>query len=382
MQLPTDISHTLYMPSTRLLDNFLTQTIAKYLTPEMLLGGAEALGICIAIVVSVIYIYLSKKKRSFFYTERIKNLLKNWLSQIIMEEAEESAEISKKIHKIVHNNTARQFVIDELIRGKKNFSGEVAEKIVSLYQDLKLKEYSLKKLSNKKTWYVKARGIQELYMMDQKDSLVKIYRNTNSKNDMVRTEAQMGVIHLTGFKGLRFLDMISYPITEWQQVKLLQQLRFYPEKEDISAQIPKWLQSKNPSVVVFALKLANEYQIFSVRNDVINCLVHPDKQVRTEAINTIIRLADEKTASVLAGYFYKESFSNQLAILDALDTMATSEEEVFLSGLLDHENDTIKLKAAIVLANNTDNGVSLIEQKAIKQPEPYQRIYRHIKTVK
>src|SRR6478736_1993029 len=259
MQLPTDIFHPLYMPATRLLDNFFTQTLAKWLTPEMLLAAAEVLGICIAIVVAVIYIYLSKKKRSFFYTERIRNLLKNWISQIIMEEAEESAEVSKKIHKIVNNNTARQFVIDELIRGKKNFSGEVAEKIVALYMDLNLKEYSLKKLSNKNRWHVRARGIQELYMMDQKDTLVKIYRNTNSKSDMVRTEAQMGVIHLTGFKGLRFLDMISYPLTEWQQVKLLQQLRFYPEKEDISGQIPNWLLSENSSVVVFALKLANEY---------------------------------------------------------------------------------------------------------------------------
>ena len=382
MQQLTDIFDPFFMPPTRLLNNVFTETLAKYLTPEMMVAGAEVLGICIAIVVAVIYIYLFNKKRNFFYTDRIRNLLKNWISQVIMEEVEESTAISNKIQRLLNNNTARQFVIDELIRAKKNFSGAVGENIISLYMELDLKKYSLKKLTNKSRWHVKAKGIQELYMMDQQDELVKIYRNTNSKNDMIRMEAQIGVIHLTGFKGLRFLDMITYPLIEWQQVKLLQQLRFYPEKEDISDQIPKWLQSKNPSVVIFSLKLADDYQVFSVRDDVINCLGHPEKKVRSQAIKTIIRLADEKTASVLSGYFANETFNNQLAILDALDSMATSNEEAFLSGLLDHENDTIKLKAAIVLANNTDNGMSLIEQKASEQPEPYERIYRHIKTVK
>ena len=134
--------------------------------------------------------------------------------------------------------------------------------------------------------------------------------------------------------------------------------------------------------MIFALKLADEHQVFSIRSEVTGCLVHADAQVRNQAIKTIIRLADEKTASLLLGYFNKEPLINQLTILDALNAMATTTEEAFLSGLLDHENDIIKLKAAVVLANNTDNGLSLIEQKAMQQPEPYQRIYRHIKTVK
>ncbi|MES2003686.1 MAG: hypothetical protein V4450_04130 [Bacteroidota bacterium] len=370
------------LPQQWLLDNTFTRTLDKFLTPDILVAAAQVLMIAIAIVVAVIYLYLFNKKQRFFYTNRIRKLLENWISEIIMEETEASRTVSKKIQRILRNRTAKQFAINELILCKKNFSGVVSENIVSLYLELGLKAFSLNKLRKKNKWHIKAKGIQELYLMDQKDTLTTIYRNTNSKNEMVRMEAQTGVIHLTGFKGLRFLDVISYPLTEWQQLKLLEQLRLYAEKEDLSDKIPKWLLSKNTSVVVFALKLADDYQVFSVRTQVVNCLVHPEKKVRSQAIETIIRLADEKTPAILLGYFAKESLPNQIGMLDALRTMATNNETSFLTELLYHENDTVKLKAAIVLAENTDNGMALIEQKALTQPEPYQRIYRHIKTVK
>jgi hypothetical protein len=110
--------------------------------------------------------------------------------------------------------------------------------------------------------------------------------------------------------------VISYPLTEWQQLKLLEQLRLYPKKEDLSEKIPGWFRSKNDTVVVFALKLADEYQQFSIRKHVIDCLVHPQKAVRSQAIKTLITLADEKTPAILLGYFNKEIFSNQVFILE------------------------------------------------------------------
>lgn len=382
MNLIPEITPLIVIPDQWLLDNTFTRTITKYLTPDMLLSGAQILLVGVAIVVSVIYIYLYNKKRTFFYTERVRLLLESWISQVIMEEAEESIEESKKIHRVLRTRTAKQFAIDELILCKKNFSGAVSENIVALYLELGLKKYSLDKLLNKNKWHIKAKGIQELYLMDQKDVLKNIYKNTNSENEFIRMEAQTGVIHLTGFPGLRFLDVISYPLTEWQQLKLLEQLRLYPDKEDLSDRIPEWLLSKNPSVVVFALKLADDYQVFSIRTQVINCLVHPEKEVRSQAIRTLIRLADEKTPSILLGYFSKETFVNKVFILDALRSLATPDETDFLIGLLEDENDTIKLKAAIVLDACTDTGMNILEQMAVMQPEPYQRIYRHVKTVK
>lgn len=352
------------------------------MSPDYLLTGTQILLVMIAMVVTAIYLYLFYKKRNFFYTGRIRKLIEPMISHIIMEESMDTIEIPNKMNRILNNRVARQYTIDELILCKKNFSGLVSETVVALYLKLGLKKYSLQKISDERKWFIKARGIQELYMMDQKDAFLMIYRNTNNSNEFVRMEAQTGVIHLTGFPGLRFLDVISYPLTEWQQLKLLEQLRLFPQKEDISDKISKWLQSKNETVVVFALKLADDYQLFGVRHQVVNCLVHPSKAVRSQALKTLIRLENESTPLILLGYFNKESQANQFFILDVLRNIATEREAAFLEKLLDHENDTIKLKAAIVLAACSEKGMDLLEKRSAEQPEPYYRIYRHVKTVK
>ena len=344
--------------------------------------GVEFMSICIVLIVALIYIQTIAKKRLFVHTERIKSNIEVWISHIILEETIEGIEIPKKFFRMLNDPKARQVAIDELIKCKKNFSGAVADNIVALYNKLGLREDSLLKMRNKRKWHVQARGIQELYLMDQKDLLTKIYRETNSKHEFVRSEAQIAVIHLTGFNGLRFLDVITYPLTLWQQIKLLEQLKLFGKKEDLSDRIPKWLLSKNDTVVVFALRLAAEYQQFAVRDKVIDCLVHPAKTVRTQAIKTLIVLSDERTASMLMGYFSKEDFENQVHILNNLVNMATDDQKDFMIRLLDAPDNIIKVKAATVLVNNCTNGMHIIEQRAVIEPEPFERILRHVKSVK
>lgn len=365
---------------------FLNSTIGKdfltFMSPDNLLTGVQIMGICILLIVILVYAQLLAKKRMYFYTERIRNNIEVWISHIILEESVEGIEIPKKFYRLLEDPKARQVAIDELTNCKKNFSGIVAENIVALYNQLGLREDSLAKMRNKRKWYLQARGIQELYLMDQKNLLTKIYRETNSKNDFVRSEAQIAIIYMTGFNGLRFLDVISYPLTLWQQIKLLEQLRLFGKKEDLSDRLPKWFQSKNDTVVVFALRLAAEYQQYAVKDAIMNCLVHPSDAVRTRAIKTLITLADEQTPFILTGYFSKENFDNQVHILDNLATMASDEQAPFLERLLDAPDNIIKLKAAIVLANNCTNGLTILEKRAAQEPEPFERILRHVKTVK
>ncbi|MBI2284104.1 MAG: HEAT repeat domain-containing protein [Bacteroidetes bacterium] len=365
-----------------LLNSFFADLISEIMSPEHLLTGAKWLAVAIAVIVSAIYLHLFIKKRDFFYKKRIRIHLEDWITQVIMEEEIDTDKLLHNFRRILFSRAARQFAIDELIVCKKNFSGGVTENIIWLYLQLGLKKDSLHKLRNTAPWHIRAKGIQELYLMEQQDVLKTIYKNTNSNNEFVRMEAQTGVINLTGFPGLRFLDVVSYPITEWQQLKLLEQLHLHPVKQDLSDKIPHWLQATNTTVIVFALKLADEYQVYSVRDQVMACMAHADKTVRSQALKTLVRLADETTPATLAGYFPKESPANQLYILDALRTLATENETDFLVSLLDHENDTVKLKAAVVLAEVAETGMELITEKSRLQPEPFERICRHIKTIK
>lgn len=365
---------------------FLNSSIGKdfltFMSPENLLTGVQIMGVFILLIVILIYAQLIAKKRLYFYTGRIRSNIEVWISYIILEESVEGIEIPKKFYRLLGDPKARQVAIDELIKCKKNFSGLVAENIVALYNQLGLREDSLAKMQNKRKWYLQARGIQELYMMDQKSLLTKIYRETNSKNEFVRSEAQIAIIYLTGFNGLRFLDVISYPLSLWQQIKLLEQLRLFGKKEDLSERLVRWFKSKNDTVVVFALRLASEYQQFAVKDAILHCLVHPCEAVRTKAIKTLIILADEETPFILTGYFSKENFDNQVHILNSLLNMATDEQASFLEKLLDAPDNIIKLKAAVVLANNCTNGLAILEKRAALEPEPFERILRHVKSVK
>lgn len=365
-----------------LLNGSIGKDFLTFMSPENLLTGVKIMGLCILLIVVLIYAQLLAKKRLYFYTQRIRNNIEVWISHIILEESVEGIDIPKKFYRMLDDPKARQVAIDELANCKKNFSGIVAENIVALYNKLGLREDSLEKMRNKRKWYLQARGIQELYLMDQKNLLTKIYRETNSKNDFVRSEAQIAIIYMTGFNGLRFLDLISYPLTLWQQIKLLEQLRLFGKKEDLSDRIPRWLLLKNDTVVVFALRLAAEYQQYAVKDAIMGCLVHPSAAVRTRAIKTLIVLADEQTPFILTGYFSKEHFDNQVHILDSLVAIATDEQAPFLIRLLEAPDNIIKLKAAVVLAKNCTNGLSIIEKRAALEPEPFERILRHVKTVK
>lgn len=354
----------------------------QFLNPDNLMAGAIIMTVGIIIIISIIYIYLYKKKKLYLYTKSIRNNLEVWISHFILEESFADVQMPAKFYRILKKPEARQVAIQELISCKKNFSGTVAQNIVQLYEHLDLRKDSVRKFRNERKWHIKARGIQELYHMDQMDFLIHIYKNTNNTNEFIRMEAQIGVINMTGFSGLRFLEVISYPLTEWQQIKLLEQLRLSKQKEDLSAKIPTWLLSKNDTVVIFALKLADEYQQFTVRDPVIDCLVHPNEKVRTQALKTLVRLADEKTPAVLLGYFSKEGLSNKTMILDALAVMATDDQLDFLLRLLEAPDHIVKLKTAIVIAACCTNGMDILELRAAKEPEPYYRILRHVKTVK
>ena len=58
------------------------------------------------------------------------------------------------------------------------------------------------------------------------------------------------------------------------------------------------------------------------------------------------------------------------------------DQKDFMIRLLDAPDNIIKVKAATVLVNNCTNGIQIIEQKAAIEPEPFERILRHVKSVK
>jgi len=354
-------------------------TFTHFIKPENLYTLIYVFcGLTIVFIITT-YITLYEKKRKYFIGRDVQEKLGVWIRTALIDEwddIKESVVLPKKLKKQFSSFINQQFAIDELIKSKKNLSGKAGENIAELYVQLGLKDYSMRKFKSG-FWYVKARGIYELYMMEQQDMLVKIYKHTNSSNEFIRYEAQTAVIHFAGFDGLRFLDIITTPISDWQQIKLLEQLR--PLNPKAMDNIGNWLQSPNESVIIFALKLADVYRQFQAYDEVARCLYHNNEKIRVLAVTTLVRIANNSTAGILAAQYANEHFTNRINILHSLADIATDEDLNFLLLQLNEENGLLKLGAAKVIAKCCTNGLEILRLKATEEPEPYEQIFNHVK---
>jgi len=310
---------------------------------------------------------------------RIQAILDPWISQALIEECLDNYQsyITGGFLRYFKSGKRRQFAIDELINCKKNLAGDAAKNIVTLYESLNLRDDSIQKLNNR-IWYKKAKGIYELYMMNQEQVHSEILKYTNSKNEYVRMEAQTAVIGFLGFKGLIFLNTLNKPLTSWQQIKLLEQLKVLNLIEEIE-DLPNWLKSENDYVILFALKLTEIYQQMQVHDETVSCLLSKNENVRTQAIKTLSKISNEKTASILIRYYEGESQRNKTEILRSLAVVAQERELDFLLAQLENDDDNLKLDAAIAIAKCSHDGLKILEGRIHLNPETNNKIYLHVK---
>lgn len=361
------------------LNEGLFATIIFSITKQALLDTTFVFIGTTIILIAVTYIFLITNKSIFFYKKRIRKHLDVWISKAILEELDDDEannHLPAKFQRILKNKIAQEFVMQELLQTKKSLTGAAAANIVKIYLQLQLKEVSVKKIDSKK-WHTKAKGIQELYLMDQQDMLVKIYRYTNSKNDFIRMEAQAAIVHLSGFDGLRFLDLISFPLTNWQQIKLLDRLSQF--KFTGLQKLNNWLQSPNDSVIVFALKLVEQYQQFEAHDAVANCLLHKNNVVKMQAIQAIVSIANDTTAQILIKHYHTYETPVQLTVLTHLATIATDKEIDFLTHQMQEENNLIKLKAANALIKADKLGADYLQRMIKEENDIYHKIFLHVK---
>ncbi|MDB5137293.1 MAG: hypothetical protein JWP37_3896 [Mucilaginibacter sp.] len=291
------------------------------------------------------------------------------------EEAETLIPVTKRAEKLMRNKHFRALLTAEILSAKKNITGTSAENLIHLYQQLNLEKYALKNLKSR-YWYIKAKAIQELTVMEMKEFQTLLYPFTNNHNELVRMEAQTAIVQFQGFEGLRFLDIIIYPISDWQQIKLLQQLSNVPP---VYIDIDGWLKSANSSVVVFALKLARNYHRFELHDLILSCLDHPNPEVRLQAIHCLCEMYTDETSDQLISRFLKESFRHQLAMIKAMQNIGSEKDILFLLSLLDDDNHEMKLSAARALASIGKSGLTSLQDHVKSAGYPLNEILMQIK---
>jgi hypothetical protein len=329
-------------------DNFL-----GFITPANLYLAAAVFLSATALFTAMAYALQYDKKKRAASRKRISEQLNEWIGEAMVEGSVVIVRMTPHIKRLFTKREHRQYIIDSLINVKKNIIGSASDNIKDLYVHLGLKADSVKKISLVAP-HLKARGIYELFMMEERDMLPAIEKYTNSPNELVRMEAQTAQVGFAGFEGLKFLNTLTFPINEWQQLKLLEQLKAF-NAEDMN-DMPGWLRSPNKSVVVFALKLAQIYQQFHIHDDVVACLADEQEKVRRYAITTLGKIANEHTPAIFRKQYVNETRENKIAILRELSVIGGPDDIPFLKEQLQNDDAGLKLEAARSIARGSANG--------------------------
>lgn len=352
---------------------FIQQLLRVFVEPWHLLAGMFFFVTVITGIIIFILLYLVRRSAHTARRLQLRTEYSELISLLTICETEvELLELMKKsdmqevLQNLLKDGYARKVLIGELVKTINSMSGTAADNVCWFYQQTSLYKDSLERLQNGE-WYVKARAIQELAALRQAKYITKIYRLTNHKHELVRNEARVAVVKLTGFEGLRFLDVISYPLTEWQHLCLLHELS--KQKNQTFQSIPRWIESTNYSVVEFALRLVQVYKLYDLHSNVLSCLSHPLKLIRKKAIEVVKEISQPDTAAILISMFQKEDDDLQLLILQVLKETGTETEIPFLLEQLWHPLVECKTAAAKAILQIDPAGLTLIEQHI--QPDAY-----------
>ena len=272
--------------------------------------------------------------------DKYREFLAYWLYDDHANSVPESlgTELSEKIH--------REVFVEELLSLHSNLLGESADILVNLFYFNGLDKYSIQKVMNKK-WFVKAKGFRELAQMGISEGVDLIKPYLNSKNSVLRIEAQMAWIQLNPDNPLGFYDEPDIKLTIWGQLNSLVALKKIGNVPDFR----RWIPVLNNDVARFSIRLSGLFKQYENADMVAQRLSDDDPETRRTAIITLGKLAVPYPVPALRNLYPIESNSNKIEILIAL--------------ILIYDLSNISFFEDILL-NDSDNYLRILAAKGIK----------------
>jgi|GEM_PF-1021411 len=190
----------------------------------------------------------------------------------------------------------QKITVKAIISLRNNYTGEYRLKLNELYVESGLVEYSMKKLNSKK-WSDNVEGIRDLSNMNVQKAYSKIEQFLNHKNNMVRTEAILGMIRLKGIGELNSIANSDIYLDDWTQSNILYILQ--ENKIELPSDLVDLLNSKNLSVVLLvirAIKYFNSKEHIKSLSDYADST--SDKKITTELVQTLKKLNESNNQAL------------------------------------------------------------------------------------
>ena len=252
---------------------------------------------------------------------------------------------------------------------------DAREQLRDLYYQMHLDHDSIRKIYSSK-WHIQVKGFRELAFMNATEANSKIRQALKSKNSILRREAQVTLVRLNEDDPFGFLDHLTYPFTLWEQLNVYELIAIH----DLPIpQFSRWTSSPNKTVVIFALRMIQVFKQLQAAPQIIECLHHPDKEIRHMAIIVSGEIQLRETLPHLKHMYKSEEYNNCLAIILAMGKMPDETMLSFLKLVLDKEDDVrLQIESAKAISKMGEMGIAALVKLMKSEYKNYQIIIRHV----
>ena len=282
---------------------------------------------------------------------------------------------SEAFRKIASDNFRRQVLIDQMIDVSVNLKGETELKLMQLYRELDLDSDSLARARSRK-WHKKIKGFRELAFVGIKDGNDEMYKALNSRNEILRMEAQIALVRLSEEDHFEFLSQLKRPFSLWEQITLHDLII---QHEIPVPEFQKWLSSDNPTVVMFALRMIREFKQTEAEPEIRKVLLHRDPRVSQLAVEVAGDLDLRSTLDTMKRMYKFQEYNNCLEIVRSMGKMPEQAMLGFLKLVLDKEDDVqLQIEAVKAIENMGEVGVQALVKVMKSEYKNYNIIVRHV----
>lgn len=293
------------------------------------------------VVITIVFISRVRKIRKERKIKKIEDEFQLLLAEFLFDTNNEREAYNKL--RSTSGSFKRNILVDELMKLCVDLSGEVLEKLKELYFAMELNKDSLSRLKDNR-WFVKVKACRELTRMKAYEAKKEIEKLLDSKNEILRAEAQMALIELSEENPYYFLEKLTKPFLPWEQlnVHVMMQRNSY-EIPDFS----KWLMLENETVVLFAIEMIRVYRQIMNAPKIIKFFKHPNPMLKEAAIITAGELGYVEVVPELIKIYNEVEDEFKVLILRSMQRLADDTNKDFLRNILESSAaQYIKLDAA------------------------------------
>jgi len=346
----------------------------SYKSVLILVFAIVVIFLLINLVVVFLFIIINKIRREY-YSRKVKRYRAEYqemLTDYLFDEENEE-NIFRKL-RAVKGKFGKQILIEEFLRMYFNVSGDAENKLHNFFYRLNLHKDSMRRLG-KHDWVDKSKAIREITMMNVKEAMPYVEKYINSRNDTLRSEAQIAMVRLNEDDPFSFLEKLKEDFTQWEQLNVHAIVRLYDIRiPDFS----RWFGSGNDTVVIFAIRMATIYQQTGSFMELLDLTRHKSEKVRKEVIIAIGKMQLREGIPKLMSIYSAETYNNQLQILKALQQIPDESEISFLVEKTRDDDFDIQLNALKVLNNIGYKGQQIMEDMANDRDIAFREKIKHV----